>query len=146
MSPCTAATTDTGPSGPYTINQVADAYGLDGLYANGDFGAGVTVALYELEGYTTSDVAQFQILLRHERHGHSGPGGWRAARPSGSNPGLETALDVENVIGTAPSSTVDVYQGPNTPIGRLRHIPDHRQRQHGARWSATRGACASRPP
>jgi len=117
VSACGPASAGTGTSGPYTINQVAAAYGMDGLYANGDFGAGVTVALYELESYAASDVAQFQSCFGTSATVtpvpvDSGPGA-----PSGSNPGLETVLDIDNVIGTAPSSTVDVYQGPNTAPG-----------------------------
>ena len=117
VSPCMAATNDTGAAGPYTINEVAGAYGMDGLYASGDFGAGVTVALYELEGYTTSDVAQFQSCFGTSATVTAFPVDGGPLSPSGSNPGLETVLDIDNVIGTAPSSTVDVYQGPNSAMG-----------------------------
>jgi subtilase family serine protease len=117
VTPCPTASNGTSSSGPYTINQVAGAYGMDGLYANGDFGAGIRVALYELEPYTTTDVAQFQSCFGTSATVtpvtvDSGPGA-----PSGSNPGLETVLDIDNVIGTAPSSTIDVYQGPNSAMG-----------------------------
>ena len=117
VTPCMAATDGTTPSGPYTINQIAGAYGMDGLYANGDFGAGVTVALYELEPYTPNDVAQFQTCFGTSATVTPVPVDGGPGAPSGSNPGLETALDIDNVIGTAPSSSVDVYQGPNTSMG-----------------------------
>jgi hypothetical protein len=117
VTPCMAATNNTGPSGPYTVNQIAGAYGMDGLYANGDFGAGVTVALYELEPYTANDVAQFQSCFGTSATITAVPVDGGPGSPSGSNPGLETALDIDNVIGTAPSSSVDVYQGPNTSMG-----------------------------
>ena len=117
VTPCMAATNGTTPSGPYTINQIAGAYGMDGLYANGDFGAGVTVALFELEPYTASDVTQFQTCFGTSATVTAIPVDTGPLPPSGSDPGLETALDIDNVIGTAPSSSVDVYQGPNTPMG-----------------------------
>jgi subtilase family serine protease len=117
VTPCMAARNNTGPSGPYTINQVAGAYGMDGLYANGDFGAGVRVALYELESYTPGDVAQFQSCFGTSATVSNVAVDGGPLPPSGSNPGLETVLDIDNVIGTAPSSTVDVYQGPNNSMG-----------------------------
>ena len=117
VTPCANATSGTTPSGPYTINQVAGAYGMDGLYANGDFGAGVRVALYELEPYTTNDVAQFQSCFGTSATVTAVPVDGGPGSPSGSTPGLETVLDIDNVIGTAPSSTVDVYQGPNSSMG-----------------------------
>ena len=47
-TPCAAASDDQYVI--YTANQLAHAYGLDaGAYANGQLGAGETVALYELE-------------------------------------------------------------------------------------------------
>ncbi len=117
VTPCTAAANHTGPSGPYTINQIAGAYGMDGLYANSDFGAGVTVALFELEPYTASDVAQFQSCFGSTAAISTVTVGEGPGSPPGSNPGLETALDIDNVIGTAPSSNVQVYQGPNDGSG-----------------------------
>jgi subtilase family serine protease len=119
VSPCADATNNTRPSGPYTVNQVAGAYGMDGLYANGDFGAGVTVALYELEPYSASDLTAFQSC-----YGTSAAvtnvevdGGPVPSMPPDPQSGLETALDLDNVIGIAPSSNIDVYQGPNDGNG-----------------------------
>jgi len=118
-APCGSASAGTGASGPYTINQVAGAYGMDGLYANGDFGAGVTVALYELEPYTASDLTAFQTCFGTSASvtNVEVDGGPVPNTPPDPHSGLETALDLDNVIGVAPSSSVQVYQGPNDGNG-----------------------------
>ena len=83
----------------------------------------MTVALFELETYAASDVAHFETLLRHDATTcttivvDGGP-----ERAGGQDPGLESVLDIENMIGLAPASTIDVYQGPNSVAGRLRHL------------------------
>ena len=108
------------PGGPpYAINQVADAYGFGGLYSSGDLGAGVTVALYELEPYTPSDVAAFQSCFGTDAavSNIAVDGGALPVTPIPAEQGLETVLDVENVIGIAPQSNIEVYQGPNTDAG-----------------------------
>ena len=96
---------------PYAVSQIADAYGAGGLYTAGDLGSGVTVALYELEPYSASDIQTFQtcfgtntqVTNRQVDTGAGSPG-------PGSG---EAALDIENVIGIAPSSHIEVYEGPN---------------------------------
>ncbi|MGH2875131.1 MAG: putative Ig domain-containing protein, partial [Solirubrobacteraceae bacterium] len=98
----------------YTADQIASAYGFDGLYAAGDGGAGVTVAVYELESDDPADLAAYQSC-----YGTHAPityvpvdGG------AGSGPGTgEATLDVENLIGLAPDVNVLVYQGPNSNSG-----------------------------
>ena len=42
--------------GAYTADQLASTYGFDSLYGAGKTGAGVTVAIYELEPYTLADI------------------------------------------------------------------------------------------
>ncbi len=118
---CPAASAAAGSS-YFTINQIAHAYGIDGLYARGDFGAGVTVALDELELYPTqdADVAAFgscygirpNVLPDIQIDG--GPIGGTDAPTS-----AETAVDIENLVGLAPSVTVQIYQGPDTDAGIL---------------------------
>jgi subtilase family serine protease len=113
---CTPATSRRGVGGPYTIDQIAGAYGMNGLYADGDVGSGVTIALYELEPYSASDLAHFQSCLSPPPTGAVTnipvDGG-----PCNIPPGEETALDLDNVIGIAPASNVSVYQGPNEGAG-----------------------------
>ena len=45
--------------GGLTADQIASAYGLSGLYQAGDFGAGQTVAVLELEPYDLADVQHY---------------------------------------------------------------------------------------
>jgi len=110
-APCIAAQALARNGGPYTINQVADAYGLEPLYGTGDVGSGVTVALYELEPYSTTDINTFQQCFGTSvtptvDDVDGGPGG------SGAGSG-EAALDIENVIGLVPGANVKIYDGPN---------------------------------
>ena len=97
--------------GPLSFTQLANVYDMSGLYGDGRTGAGVTVALYELEPHATSDVDAFL-----QCYGLStavtnvtvdgGPG-------TGSGSG-EAALDIEDVAALAPTANVVVYQGPNS--------------------------------
>ncbi|HEY3923944.1 MAG TPA: cell wall-binding repeat-containing protein [Acidothermaceae bacterium] len=94
----------------YTAPQVASYYGLTSLYSGGTLGSGVTVAIAELEPYTVSDIDAYQSCYGTGTTVTpiSIDGG-----PTGSQSG-EAALDIEDVIGLAPSSTIDVYQAPNS--------------------------------
>jgi hypothetical protein len=94
----------------YTAPQVAAYYGLTSLYSGGTLGSGVTVAIAELEPYTTTDIQAYQTCYGTTTTVNpiSVDGG-----PSGSQSG-EAALDIEDVIGLAPSATIDVYQAPNS--------------------------------
>ncbi len=117
VTACSAATDGTAGEGSYTAAQIAKAYGFDGLYGTGDTGSGVTVALYELEPYTASDVSSYQSC-----YGTSVPitnvnvdGG--SSCDGDSSCGIEDALDIEDVIGLAPGVHISVYEGPNTGPG-----------------------------
>src|SRR5207237_578536 len=45
--------------GGFTDDQIASAYGMSGLYQAGDFGAGQTVAVLELEPYDLADIQHY---------------------------------------------------------------------------------------
>ncbi|MET9619880.1 MULTISPECIES: protease pro-enzyme activation domain-containing protein [unclassified Streptomyces] len=77
---------------------------------------GTTIAIYSLENYDPKDIASYQAC-----HGTKVPvtpvrvnGG--PTEPAGleTGAGMETALDVQTIIGLAPQSKILVYQGPNT--------------------------------
>jgi hypothetical protein len=109
-SPCSLATTAAGSQG-HTADRIAAAYGLDALYGAGDLGAGTTVALYELEPFTPSDVAAYQSCYRTAALISTiNVDGGSASTPP---PVGEAALDIEDVVGLAPQAAVEVYQGPN---------------------------------
>jgi Pro-kumamolisin, activation domain/Putative Ig domain/Bacterial Ig-like domain (group 3) len=112
--PCPTAVNAGPDQRAYTADQIASAYQFSNLYGNGDEGAGQTIAVYELEPNSTSDIAAYQSCYGTSTSVDYVPvdGG------AGSGPGSgEAALDIEDVIGLAPKATVLVYQGPNNGTG-----------------------------
>ncbi len=114
--PCSAATSAANSQGGYTANQLAQAYGFNSIYAKGFTGSGVTVGLYELEPYSSADISAFEScygistsVTTKQVDGGAGTG-------AGSG---EAALDIENIASLAPSSSVVVYEGPNSGTGPL---------------------------
>ncbi len=112
--PCAPAITAARTHLAYTADQLASAYQLSSLYGAGDQGAGQTIALFELEPNSSSDIAAYQSCYGTSAsvsyvHVDGGAG-------NGTGQG-EAALDIENVIGLAPQANVLVYQGPNTGAG-----------------------------
>jgi subtilase family serine protease len=111
---CEAAGAEAAQNWGNTAAQIAAHYGLSGFYAAGDEGSGVTVALYELEPFSPTDIAAYQACMGTSTTVDvttvdGGPG-------SGSGSG-EAATDVEDVIGLAPKAEIDVYEGPPTGQG-----------------------------
>ncbi len=112
--PCAAAQSTAAAQHAHTADQIASAYGFDGLYDAGDLGSGVTVAVYELEPVSASDIGHYQLC--YGTHASikfiSVDGG------VGRGPGTgESALDIENLIGLAPEAKVLVYDGRNSSSG-----------------------------
>ncbi|HUZ20615.1 MAG TPA: protease pro-enzyme activation domain-containing protein [Acidimicrobiales bacterium] len=98
----------------YTADQIAGAYGLDGLYSTGDLGAGTTVAVIEFAGYVSSDIASYASCYGGSIASNvtavpvdNGPGNYDA--PSA----VEAELDIEDVLGLAPAARILVYEAPN---------------------------------
>lgn len=112
--PCAAAASAAAGVHANTAQTIASAYGFDALYAAGDEGQGVTVAVYELEPDDPADIATFQSCYgTHAQISYVRVDGG-AGTGAGSD---EAALDIENVIGFAPRAHVLVYQGPNAQSG-----------------------------
>jgi subtilase family serine protease len=114
---CAAATAAQGSgagAGAFTDNQIASAYGFTGLYGSGDEGAGMTVAVYELEPDDPADIAAYESCYGIHASISYVPVDDGAGTGSGSG---EAALDIENLIGLAPDVKVLVYQGPNSDSG-----------------------------
>ena len=105
--------------GGLTADQIASAYGLSGLYQAGDFGAGQTVAVLELEPYDLTDVQHYASC--YSLNGQPvNPQIANVPVDGGSGTGAgsgEAALDIENVIGLAPKANIAVYEGPNSGSG-----------------------------
>ncbi len=110
--PCSAAVS-AGPSNDaYTADQLASAYQFSSLYDASDFGAGQTIALFELETNLTSDISAYQAC-----YGTSATVSYIEVDGGSSGAGEEAPLDIEDLIGLAPMANIDVYQGPNTSAG-----------------------------
>jgi len=115
---CSDASNAAQQFGGLTDDQIANAYGVFGLYGAGDTGAGQSIAVFELEPFLTSDLQTFDtcyfgasqattMLSRvHTINVDGGPG---AGPGSG-----EAILDVQDVSAFAPGANIDVYQAPNS--------------------------------
>ena len=112
--PCKTASTDAAEQGSYTANRVGTAYGFPSLYKQGDLGSGQAVALYELQGFGSSDITTYRSCFKTATsvttvNVDGGP-------LSGSGVG-EADVDIEQVMSLAPDVHVLVYQGPNNGAG-----------------------------
>ncbi|MHB1987679.1 MAG: protease pro-enzyme activation domain-containing protein [Acidimicrobiales bacterium] len=124
-SPCLAAASEHVLQAR-TADQLASAYGMTGLYAAGDYGAGVTVGVFELEQDAPSDIAAYEAC-----YGIAAPVSY--IKVDGGAPGPaygsgEAALDIEDVAGLAPQAKIEVYQAPNNSVGpfdEFQYIVDH---------------------
>jgi subtilase family serine protease len=102
---------------------LAQAYGINGLYAAGNLGQGATVALIEFSSFISSDIGTFSACFGITPHVNEVPidGGTGPAVASG--PGIddqiEAELDIEAVLGLAPDATIDVYEAPQAGNGPL---------------------------
>ena len=125
--PCSTAVTDAPDNDAYTADQIVSAYNFSSLYGAGDEGAGITVALFELEPDLTSDIAAYQSCYGTsatvnyiEEDGGAGSG-------AGSG---EAALDIEDIIGLAPG---DDRRLPGAELRHRTHRQLHRHRRQGHR-------------
>ncbi len=103
--------TGSGPGGGLTPSDIKTAYNLSSVPQNG---AGQTLALFELDGYTASDIAAYEsqyglpaVPLQNVLvDGYSGAAGSGAA---------EVTLDIELMTALAPgASKILVYEAPNS--------------------------------
>ncbi len=100
-----------GGSAGVTANQLAQAYNIAPLYAQGDEGAGVTIGVYELEPFSSTDVQAFESCYSPAIT--TTPRVVPVDGGVGQGPGSgEAALDVEMVLALAPQANVEVFEGP----------------------------------
>ena len=94
----------------FTADQLARAYGFTGLYHRGYLGRGVTVALFELADYASSDIATYNRCYRiHPVIRRVKVDGGTTIAASGEAVGEITA-DIETVAGMAPRARILVYE------------------------------------
>ncbi|BDI29815.1 hypothetical protein CCAX7_18660 [Capsulimonas corticalis] len=110
--------TGSGPGGGMTPTDIRAAYGLTNVTQTG---AGQTLGLFELDGYTPSDITAYEqkyslpaVPLQNVFvNGATGPTG------SASGQG-EVTLDIELQIALAPGADkIVIYQAPNSSAGIL---------------------------
>ena len=108
--------TGSGPYGGLTPSDIKAAYSLSSAAQNG---SGQTLGLFELDGYTASDITAYESyyfpqtaavpLQKVLVDGYSGAAG------SGAD---EVTLDIELQVALAPrASKIFVYEGPNSDTG-----------------------------
>jgi subtilase family serine protease len=124
--PCSAATSAATEYSAYTADEIASAYDVSPLFAAGDFGSGVTVALFELEPNFATDITGKSGDYESCYSGVTSTitytkedGGATGTATAQNEDGIETELDIENVIGLAPEASVDVFQAPNSNTGLI---------------------------
>ncbi len=101
----------------YIPSQFAKAYNYDGLHNVGLQGAGQTVGVFELDGYSSSDIQAYAQCFG----GGSVPlknvllDGFNGQPGAGA---IEVELDIEVILSMAPKlSKLIVYEAPNTTQG-----------------------------
>ncbi len=137
--PCQAArkVSEEPGFGGETADDVATAYQLSSFYQAGDLGAGQTIALFEQESYDPFDIDAYQACYGTNATVTNIDVDGGPAPFEGDD--LESALDIEQVIGLAPQAHVLVYQGPGeqkvAPIDILSQIvADDRAQVISSSW------------
>src|SRR6266568_8345101 len=126
-----------GPTKGYGPKDLEGAYDAGALHSASILGDNQTVAVFELDGYQTSDVAQYfqyynlgnpnitNVLV----DGSDGSAGQGA---------IEDQLDIEVVAAIAPHANQIVYEGPNTTQGLNdtynRIVTDHKAQIASTSW------------
>jgi kumamolisin len=136
--PCPSATALQQQHG-LTADELATAYGFPSLYAQGDFGRGQTIALFEEESFSLTNVqtygACYGVPVNPQVVNVDG------GPPANPNAGGESELDIEVVAGMDPQAAIQVYQGPPTqPAAILNAIVAANQAKV---ISSSWGACES---
>jgi hypothetical protein len=120
-TPCTDATGAAEAFGGLTDDQIANAYGVFGLYGAGDTGSGQHIAIYELEPFATSDLQTFDTCYFGATQAASMLSRVAVKKVDGGQPtgpgSGEAALDVQDVSAFAPAANIDVYEAPNNTFG-----------------------------
>lgn len=100
----------------YGPSDLAGAYDVTPLHQNGNAGNNQTVAVFELDGYQSSDIQQY---LQNNNLGQPSISnvlvdGFNGSAGQGA---IEVELDIEVVAAMAPKASQIVYEGPNSTQG-----------------------------
>lgn len=103
-------------NGGYTPAQIASAYNLNSFYNAGLKGDGQTVALFELDDYSSGDISNYTSCLGGKQvpiNRISVDGG---AQGTGAG-AIEVELDMELILSAVPHlAALDVYEGPKPGV------------------------------
>ncbi|GCE31449.1 hypothetical protein KDA_69330 [Dictyobacter alpinus] len=105
-----------GPGGGFTPSELRTAYGVNQLISAGYSGSGQTVAIFELDGYKSSDVDTYLSNYNLGAGKYSNVLVDGATNTPGSG-AIEVVLDMEVVSALAPNATQKIYIGPNSTMG-----------------------------
>jgi subtilase family serine protease len=105
-----------GPAGGYTPSELRTAYDINPLISAGDQGDSQTVAIFELDGYKSSDITAYDNYYGLSGGSYSNiyVDGFNGSAGSGA---IEVELDMEDVTAIAPHAAQLIYEGPNTTQG-----------------------------
>ncbi|HLL78137.1 MAG TPA: protease pro-enzyme activation domain-containing protein, partial [Ktedonobacteraceae bacterium] len=105
-----------GPTNGFGPKDLSGAYDATPLQSAGMLGDNQTVALFELDGYNPSDVAQYfsNYNIATPTINNVLVDGYNGAAGQGA---IEVQLDIEVLGGIAPHASQLVYEGPNTVQG-----------------------------
>src|SRR5882757_7119492 len=122
-----------------TIDQIASAYDLPGFYGAGNFGAGQTVALLELEPFLPEDIEDFQTCYGTHTSVEAvevgkGPGPYKGEDG-------EAAMDIENLVGLAPEAHIVVYQAKNEGDAEIKILTQYVTENRAKVMSSSWGIC-----
>ncbi len=127
----------TGPNGGLQPSDIASIYDLNSASLPSSKGLGQTIGLFELDGFTGSDITAYETKFRLPSvqpttvliDGFNGKPG------SGAD---EVTLDIELQMAVAPSAKIIVYEGPNSGTGVIdtyqRIATDNLAKQISTSW------------
>ena len=116
IGPLATAHAGSGPNGGFSPADIKTAYNLNSV---SETGSGQTLGLYELDGYTKSDITKYeqQFSLTATPLQNVLVDGVTGSAGSGAG---EVTLDIELMIALAPAATkIVVYEGPNSVAGAV---------------------------
>jgi kumamolisin len=107
-------------TGGYTPSQLRTAYDVTPLLNRGLDGSGRTIDLFELDGWTPSNITTFDAYYGLASPAPRGISVGGASLTSNDDDGeIEVELDIEAVQEIAPAAHINVYVGPNDDPGVL---------------------------
>ncbi|WP_037575194.1 S53 family peptidase [Phaeacidiphilus oryzae] len=106
----------------YSPASLASAYDMPHAYGTG---AGVTVAVFELENVDHTSLNQWQGCLgTHTAINYTSVDGGPTITPDNYNDGIESLLDIEDLIALTPSATIHDYMGPDAQNATDQNVLD----------------------